>query len=83
METPNWTKQEGQVGQQLSRDFKGRGKKRYMPTPPTKPVKVKEMGNCFRSHRMHSNIAGTREPLLRETERDAVSSLLQYLEQGL
>jgi vacuolar protein 8 len=30
---------------------------------------------------MRSNIAGTREPLLRETERDAVSSLLQYLEQ--
>ncbi|CAI7995357.1 Vacuolar protein 8 [Geodia barretti] len=39
------------------------------------------MGNCFRSHRMSSNIASTREPLLRETERDAVTSLLQYLEQ--
>jgi hypothetical protein len=31
---------------------------------------------------MSSNIASTREPLLRETERDAVTSLLQYLEQG-
>ena len=42
------------------------------------------MGNCFRSKNMHGGMShsSTREPLLRDTEREAVSSLLQYLEQG-